>query len=110
STYFAEQARQQNWRIEGLFTNDIVGSSLGGNGIHNDRTVRVFSEGIPSNETEAEARTRRSVGGEEDSPSRQLARYIKETGERWVRGMKVTLIYRRDRYLRGGDHIPFNER
>ncbi|HLK56242.1 MAG TPA: M28 family metallopeptidase [Chthonomonadaceae bacterium] len=110
STYFAEQAKTQNWQIEGMFTNDIIGGTLGGNGIHDDHTVRVFSEGIPSNETTAEANQRRSVGGESDGPSRQLARFIKETGERYVHGMKVTLVARRDRYLRGGDHIPFNER
>src|SRR5262249_40584271 len=75
-----------------------------------DRSVRVFSEGVPSNETTAEAAVRRSVGGENDSPSRQLARFIKEAGERNVRGFKVTLVYRRDRYGRGGDHIPFLER
>jgi hypothetical protein len=110
SAYFAEQAKQNNWRIEAMFTNDIIGGTTGGNGVHNDRTVRVFSEGVASNETEAEARTRRSVGGEEDSASRQLARFIKDVGERWVHGMKVTLVARRDRYGRGGDHIPFNER
>ena len=110
STYCAEQAKQQNWRVEAMFTNDIIGGTLGGNGVHDDRTVRVFSEGIPSNETEAEARTRKSVGGEEDSPSRQIARFIKETARRYVPAMNVTLIARRDRYGRGGDHIPFNER
>jgi hypothetical protein len=110
STYFAEQARQNKWQIEGMFTDDIVGGTLGGNGVMDERSVRVFSEGIPTSETEAEARVRRSVGGESDSPSRQLARYIKEVAERNVHGMKVTLIARRDRYLRGGDHIPFLER
>ena len=110
STHCAEQAKQQNWRVEAMFTNDIIGGTLGGNGVHDDRTVRVFSEGIPSNETEAEARTRKSVGGEEDSPSRQIARFIKETARRYVPAMNVTLIARRDRYGRGGDHIPFNER
>src|SRR5205085_9267506 len=82
----------------------------GGNGVVDRRSVRVFAEGVPSEETPAEATIRRSVGGENDSPARQLARFIKETGERFVRGMKVNLIYRRDRYLRGGDHIPFLER
>lgn len=110
STYFAEQAKQNGWRIQCMFTNDIIGNSLGGNGVRDNHTVRVFSEGIRSDETEAQARIRRSVGGEDDSPSRQMARYIKETGEKFVRGMKVTLIARRDRYGRGGDHIPFNER
>jgi hypothetical protein len=110
STYFAEQAKQKNWNVDAMFTNDIVGNSLGGNGIRDRGTVRVFSEGVPSNETPAEATTRRSVGGENDSTSRQLARFIKETSEAFVPNMKVLLVYRRDRYGRGGDHIPFLER
>ncbi len=110
STYFAEEAKKNSIDIEAMFTNDIIGSSLGGNGVHDARTVRVFSEGVPSNETTAEANTRRSVGGENDSASRQLARFIKETGESYVPQMKVMMVYRRDRYLRGGDHIPFLER
>jgi hypothetical protein len=110
STHFAEQAKQKNWDIEGMFTNDIVGNTLGGNGLRDRGTVRVFSEGVPSNETPAEATTRRSVGGENDSASRQLARFIKEVSERAVPQMKVMLVYRRDRYGRGGDHIPFLER
>ena len=110
ATYFAEQAKKTNMDIEGMFTNDIVGNSLGGNGVRDARTVRVFSEGVPSNETEREAVTRRSVGGENDSQSRQLARFVKEAGERYVPSMKVWLIYRRDRYGRGGDHQPFLER
>jgi hypothetical protein len=110
ATYFAEQAKKTNMDIEGMFTNDIVGNSLGGNGVRDARTVRVFSEGVPSNETEREAVTRRSVGGENDSQSRQLARFVKEVGERYVASMRVWLIYRRDRYGRGGDHQPFLER
>jgi hypothetical protein len=110
STHFAEQAKQKNWNIDAMFTNDIIGNTLGGNGVRDRGTVRVFSEGVPSNETPAEATTRRSVGGENDSASRQLARFIKETGERYVPQMKVMMIYRRDRYGRGGDHIPFLER
>ena len=110
ATHFAEEAKKNNLNIEGMFTNDIIGSSLGGNGLRDPRTVRVFSEGVPSNETQQEATTRRSVGGENDSPSRQLARFIKETTERFVPSMKVWLIYRRDRYGRGGDHQPFLER
>jgi hypothetical protein len=70
----------------------------------------VFSEGVPSNETTAEANTRRSVGGENDSASRQLARFIKETAERYTPRFTVMMVYRRDRYGRGGDHIPFLER
>jgi len=110
STYFAETAKKSSLDIEAMFTNDIIGSSLGGNGVRDPHSVRVFSEGVPSNETQAEATTRRSVGGENDSASRQLARFIKETGERYVPSMKVSMIYRRDRYGRGGDHIPFLER
>src|SRR5438445_11183965 len=110
STHFAEQAKKNNLNIEGMFTNDIIGSSLGGNGVRDPHTVRVFSEGVPSNETTAEATTRRSVGGENDSASRQLARFIKETAAAYVPQMKVTMIYRRDRYGRGGDHMPFVER
>ncbi|MDT5121311.1 MAG: hypothetical protein QOC96_793 [Acidobacteriota bacterium] len=110
STYFAEQAKQKKLNIEAMFTNDIIGSSLGANGVHDPHTVRVFSEGVPSSETTEEANVRRGVGGENDSASRQLARFIKETGERYVPSMKVMIVYRRDRYLRGGDHIPFLER
>lgn len=110
STHFAEEAKKNNWNVDAMLDNDIVGNTLGGNGIRDRNTVRVFSEGVPSNETPAEATTRRSVGGENDSASRQLARFIKETSEAYVPGMKVWMIYRRDRYGRGGDHIPFLER
>jgi hypothetical protein len=110
STHFAEEAKQKNWNVDAMFTNDIVGNSLGGNGVRDRDHVRVFSEGVPSNETTVEATTRRSVGGENDSSSRQLARFIKETGDAFVPQFKVMMIYRRDRYGRGGDHIPFLER
>ena len=110
ATYFAEQARKDGTDIEAMFTNDIVGNTRGGNGVHDPRTVRVFSEGVPSNESEQEATTRRSVGGENDSAARQLARFVKETGEQYLPAFRVQMIYRRDRYGRGGDHIPFLER
>jgi hypothetical protein len=110
ATHFAEEAKQKTTNIDAMFTNDIIGNTLGGNGIRDRFRVRVFSEGIPSNETTAEANTRRSVGGENDSASRQLARFIKETGESYVPQLKVMLVYRRDRYGRGGDHMPFLER
>jgi hypothetical protein len=110
STHFAELAKEKNWTVDAMLDNDIVGNTLGGNGVRDRGTVRVFSEGVPSNETPAEAVTRRSVGGENDSASRQLARYIKDTSEGYVPQMKVMLVYRRDRYGRGGDHIPFLER
>ncbi len=110
SAYAAEQAKKNGWRVQAMFTNDIIGNTHGGNNIFDDKSVRVFSEGVPTDETPAQAAIRRSVGGENDGPSRQLARYIKEAGDRYVRGIKVQLIYRRDRYSRGGDHIPFLER
>jgi Zn-dependent M28 family amino/carboxypeptidase len=110
SGYFAEEAKQKKWDIEAMFTNDIVGNTLGGNNVRDRQTLRVFSEGVPSAETTDEANIRRGVGGENDSASRQLARFIKETGERYVPAMRVMMVYRRDRYLRGGDHIPFLER
>jgi hypothetical protein len=110
ATHWAEEAKKKNLNIAAMFTNDIIGNTLGGNGVRDNRRVRVFSEGVPSAETEAEARARQSVGGENDSPSRQLARYIKEVGERYLNNFEVTLVFRRDRYGRGGDHIPFLQR
>ncbi len=110
STYFAEQAKQKGMDIEAMLTNDIVGNTLGGNGVRDRRTLRVFSEGVPSNETTQEATTRRNVGGENDSASRQLARFIKDAAQQYVPRMRAVMVYRRDRYGRGGDHIPFLER
>ncbi|MDT4968704.1 MAG: hypothetical protein QOJ64_3441 [Acidobacteriota bacterium] len=110
STYFAEQAKQKKLDVEAMFTNDIVGNTLGGNGVRDRRTLRVFSEGVPTNETTDEANVRRGVGGENDSASRQLARFIKTVGDAYVPQTRVMMVYRRDRYLRGGDHIPFLER
>ncbi|HWS56460.1 MAG TPA: M28 family metallopeptidase [Pyrinomonadaceae bacterium] len=107
--HFAEQAREGDVNVEAMFTNDIVGNTLGGNGVRDRRSVRVFAEGVPTNETPEEAAARRSVGGENDSPARQLARFVKEAAEPLMPGFRVRMIYRRDRYLRGGDHIPFLE-
>jgi hypothetical protein len=108
--HWAEEAKKKKLNIAAMFTNDIIGNTFGGNGVRDNRRVRVFAEGVPSTETEAEARTRQSVGGENDSVSRQLGRYIKEIGERYVNNFEVTLVFRRDRYGRGGDHIAFLQR
>ncbi len=110
AAHFAEQAKQANMNIEAMFTNDIIGNSLSDAGVRDARTVRVFAEGVPSNETPEQAGVRRSVGGENDSAARQLARFVKATGEAYVPRMNVQVVYRRDRYGRGGDHIPFLER
>jgi hypothetical protein len=108
--HWAEEAKKKNLNIAAMFTNDIIGNTFGGNGVRDNRRVRVFAEGVPSTETEAEARNRQSVGGENDGASRQLGRYIKEVGERYVSNFEVTLVFRRDRYGRGGDHIAFLQR
>ncbi len=110
ATYFAKQAVEKKMDIEAMFTNDIIGGVLSFKKAPDRQSVRVFSEGVPSNETEQEAGTRRSVGGENDSSSRQLARFIKETADIYSPKFRVAMIYRRDRYGRGGDHIPFLER
>jgi hypothetical protein len=110
AAHFAEEAKKNNMNIEAMFTNDIVGGVTTHKSSPNRKKVRLFSEGVPSNETEQEGNTRRSVGGENDSASRQLARYVKEQADRYLKNFGVWMIYRRDRYGRGGDHIPFLER
>lgn len=110
ATHFAEEAKKANTNIEAMFTNDIVGGVMSQKNSPDRNKVRVFAEGVPSNETDQQAATRRSVGGENDSPSRQLGRYIKEESDKYLKNFSVWIIYRRDRYGRGGDHIPFLER
>jgi len=107
STYFATQAAAANMNIAGMFSNDIVGSSLGMNGIRDRRDVRVFAQGPWVDETPAEAAIRRTMGGENDSPPRQLARFVREAAQAAVPKMNVWIIYRRDRFLRGTDDGPF---
>jgi Peptidase family M28 len=107
STHFAREAKRARTDIQGMFTNDIVGSSHGGQGVSRPRVIRLFAEGVPTTETPEQAAIRQAVGGENDSPSRQLARFVEEVADNRATGMDVQVIYRRDRYLRGGDHIPF---
>ncbi|HWZ16995.1 MAG TPA: M28 family metallopeptidase [Mucilaginibacter sp.] len=110
STNVAKRAKAENWDIDAMLNNDIVGNTHGmENDLKDNRSVRVFSEGVPSIAAGNERMIAGliSLGGENDSPSRELARYIKETGERYVDQLDVKLVYRRDRYLRGGDHVPF---
>jgi hypothetical protein len=95
--------------VQGMFSNDIVGSSVGDDGSRDPFTVRLFAEGVPTAETPAEANIRRNVGGENDSPSRQLARFASDVGDNSATGMRIRVVYRRDRYLRGSDHIAFLE-
>ncbi len=108
ATYLANKAKSESWKIEAVLNNDIVGNSTSSEtNISNNTVMRVFSETIPLAEDEQGASVRRSINSDNDSPSRQLARYIKEVGERYVDQMKVKLIYRNDRFLRGGDQTPF---
>jgi len=113
SGHFVGMAKADGWDIEAVLNNDIVGGDrTPGDSAQNPHAVRVFSEGISSTATEEQLRLIRSLGGESDSPSRQLARYIAEVGDEYsssLHGLKPWLILRHDRYLRGGDHFSFNE-
>jgi Zn-dependent M28 family amino/carboxypeptidase len=106
--FMASKAKQENWNIIAMLNNDMIGNSGSSETLINDNTrVRIFSEGVPAFETEQMTALRKFTSGENDSKARQLARYIKETGERYVDQMNVTLVYRNDRFGRGGDHTPF---
>jgi hypothetical protein len=110
ATNLAKRAKTENWNLAGMITNDIVGNTYGmETGIKDNNSVRIFSEGVSVAESPAEAARRGSTGSENDGQARQFARYIKEIGERYVDQLNVKLIYRRDRYLRGGDHTPFSQ-
>ena len=110
STYMATKSKKENLNIEAVLNNDIMGSNNSNetNNINNTQ-VRVFSEGLPAYELDKNAKNIRQLGLENDGKSRQLARYVKETGERYVDNLDIKLIYRNDRFLRGGDHTPFVE-
>ncbi|MEV1080513.1 M20/M25/M40 family metallo-hydrolase [Streptomyces sp. NPDC050211] len=110
AAHMAQQYRAAGTDVQGMFTNDIVGSPKADDGTVDPYTIRLFAEGVPSSETPEQAATRRSVGGENDSATRQLARFVRDVAENDATGMRVRVIYRRDRYRRGGDHIPFLER
>ncbi len=108
STFMANKAKAENWNVEAVLNNDIIGSNNSNEtNIINNTKVRVFSEGIPAYETEKNIGRIRALGLENDSKSRQLARYVKEIGERYVDHLEVVMIYRSDRFLRGGDHLPY---
>ena len=110
STGFAKAAKAKGLDIAGMFTNDIVGNTRGADGKVDRDRVRVFAEGVPPEKELAPAvLAALRTSGENDLPTRQLARYVKESAERYVPAMKVDVIWRRDRYLRGGDHFPFLE-
>ncbi len=111
ANYLAEKASKQNWNLEALLNNDIMGSNNSNetNIIDNTR-LRIFSEGLPAFEMDKKVGAIRQYGAENDGKARQLARYVKETGERYVDNLEIVMIYRNDRFLRGGDHTPFVNR
>ncbi|ODS63275.1 MAG: peptidase M28 [Arenimonas sp. SCN 70-307] len=106
--FLAEQAQREGWRITGVLNNDMIGNSAGINGIVDNTTARVFAEGTRATETAEEARLRRFTGGEVDSPTRNLARYIDRMAA-YVPNLDVMMVYRLDRFARGGHHRPFND-
>src|SRR5882757_3178087 len=111
SSHFArmvkeKMAKEQGWQLEAVLNNDIVGGDRSDG--RNPDTVRVFSEGIPLSASDEDVRRIRGLGGESDSPSRQIARYVAETATTFGTELKPTLVFRLDRYLRGGDHSAFN--
>ena len=105
----AEKAQAEGWRIEAVLNNDMIGNIAGINGVIDNSTARVFAEGTRVTETPAEASQRRFTGGEVDSPSRNLARYIDRMADLYVPGLDVMVVYRLDRFGRGGHHRPFND-
>lgn len=107
SKHFAKMARDTGWQVEAVLNDDIVGGDKSPEQDHS--VIRVFSEGVPVAATDQDIRRIRGLGGESDSPSRELARYIAETGRTYDAGVKPMLVFRLDRYLRGGDHYSFNQ-
>ncbi len=107
STHFAKMAKEQGWKLEAALNNDIVGGNKDPE--QDPGVVRVFSEGVPAAADEKQLRLIRNLGGESDSPSREVARYIAEVGRTYDAGVKPLLVFRLDRYLRGGDHYSFNQ-
>jgi hypothetical protein len=108
ANYMAAKAKREGWNIEAVLNNDIMGSNNSSetNIIDNTR-IRVFSEGLSVLDTGRVAMNIRNLGLENDGRARQLARYVKETGERYVENLEVVMVYRNDRFLRGGDHSPY---
>ncbi|NLJ43206.1 MAG: M20/M25/M40 family metallo-hydrolase [Bacteroidales bacterium] len=108
--HMAARAKDEKWNIIAMLNNDMIGNSSSSETLLNDNMrVRVFSEGVPAYETEQMAALRKYTSGENDGRARQLARYIKEIAERYVDQLTVTLVFRNDRFGRGGDHSPFCE-
>jgi Zn-dependent M28 family amino/carboxypeptidase len=106
----ADYALANNWRIQAVLNNDMIGNIEGVNGVINNSTARVFSEGTRDTETPQEGRIRRFTGGEVDSPSRNIGRYVDLMADKYIPNLDVMMVYRLDRFGRGGHHRPFNEK
>jgi hypothetical protein len=102
-------AQKNNWQVHGVLNNDMIGNITGINGVTDNTTARIFSEGTRVVETKEQARTRRFTGGEVDSASRNLARYIDTIADKYIENLDTMLVYRLDRFARGGHHRPFND-
>ncbi|MFD2916182.1 M28 family peptidase [Psychroserpens luteus] len=105
----AKYAQDKGWDIIGILNNDMIGNIEGVDGVIDNRTFRIFSEPVPPNETERQRNARRFYGGEVDGISRQLARYVHKTVKTYMPEMNPMMIYRLDRFGRGGHHRPFND-
>ena len=105
----ADYARSRGWQVEAALNNDIVGATVRTDGFRDDKRVRIFSEGTKAVETQEQANRRRYNGGEVDSPSRNLARYMDGLADRYVKALDVVMVYRTDRFSRGGDQVPMLE-
>jgi hypothetical protein len=103
----ARYAKAHGWRVEGVLNNDIVGNTRGQGGLVNNTTARIFGPGIPTTASQTELKRYLYSGGELDTPSRELARYVVRTADRFVPNLDLQLVYRLDRFGRGGDHTPW---
>ena len=105
----AAQAKKEGWRIKAVLNNDMIGNIQGVNGVINNTTARIFAEGTRHTETPKQVEQRRFTGGEVDSPTRNLARYIDWMADRYIPNLDTMMVYRLDRFGRGGHHKPFND-
>jgi hypothetical protein len=105
----AKQAVIDGWQIQAVLNNDMIGNISGINGVTDNTTARIFSEATRPTETAGEAKIRRKTGGEVDSPSRNVARYVDRIADKYIDNLDTMMIYRLDRFGRGGHHRPFNE-
>tara|TARA_R110000868_G_scaffold84342_1_gene237820 strand:+ start:17125 stop:18456 length:1332 start_codon:yes stop_codon:yes gene_type:complete len=105
----AKYAKEKDWDIIGILNNDMIGNIAGVDGVISNRDFRIFSEPVPATETEKERQARRFYGGEVDGISRQLARYVYKNVKTYMPEMNPMMIYRLDRFGRGGHHRPFND-